>query len=429
MQTIEIKASDSYKPIDKQDEAHRCPARYIFYGGAMGGGKSVWLCRSGMSLSVEYEGNVGLLCRWELSSFKRTTQVTWDKFVPDFLIKKHWRADQLYEFYNGSLVYYIGLKPSSSFSALERLKSLDLGWFGVDESTEIEKIYFDLLKTRLRHELPGGGFPRFKGLLTGNPEPGWTADTFVEQGLPNHAFIQALPRENPHLPPGYVEQQKEDLPPELYEQYIEGSYDVLMTMGQYVFPYSSIKAAQERELEPKGRREAGVDIARFGGDENVAAIRQGPVVDIAYNSSHQDTNKTTDDLAKFIDEEEPETTKVDSVGVGAGVYDNLKAMGYNVREVVGGASPRDKDRFLNARAENHWGLRKRMTDGDLDLPEGQKIRSQLAGIKYKTVTDRKLKIESKEEMKRRGVKSPDYAEAIINAFAEGTEQQSSVWFV
>lgn len=429
MGRVEIRASDSYKPIAKQDQAHRCPARYPFYGGAMRGGKSVWLCRSGMSLSLEFEGNVGLLCRWELSSFKRTTQVTWDKFVPDFLIKRHYKADSLYEFYNGSLVYYMGLRPSSTFNALDRLKSLELGWFGIDESTEVEKQYFDLLKTRLSLRLPDGTFPRYRGMLTGNPEPGWVAETFVEQELPDHAFIQALPSENPHIPPDYIEQQRQDLPDELFQQYIEGSWDVLMTMGQYVFPYSAIKAAQERQLEPEGRREAGVDIARFGGDENVAAIRQGPVVDIAYSSSHQDLHRTTDDLAKFIDEEEPEITKIDSVGVGAGPYDNLKAMGYNVREIVGGASPRDKDRFLNARAEDHWGLRKRMIDGDLDLPAGQKLRSQLAGIKYKVVTDRKLKIESKEDMKKRGVKSPDYAEAVINAFAEGTEQQSSVWFV
>lgn len=426
---MRIRLTDKYKPIDKQQQASDCTARYIFYGGAMRGGKSVWLVMELLRLLLKYPGNVALLCRWELSSLKRTTLVKLWEFWPKEVIKRHHKADGVIETVNGSLLYYMGLRPSSTDNALDRLKSLEIGCFGMDESTETEKQYFDLLKTRLSLRLPDGSFPLYRGLLAGNPEPGWVAESFVEQDLPDHEFIQALPKDNPYIPPDYIDQQKQDLPDELYQQYIEGSWDVLMTMGQYVFPYSSIKAAQERELEPKGRREAGVDIARFGGDENVAAIRHGPVVDIAYNSSHQDTNKTTDDLAKFIDEEEPETTKVDSVGVGAGVYDNLKAMGYNVREVVGGASPRDKDRFLNARAENHWGLRKRMTDGDLDLPEGQVVRSQLAGIKYKTVTDRKLKIESKEDMKKRGVKSPDYAEAIINAFAEGTEHQSSVWFV
>ncbi len=369
------------------------------------------------------------MTRWELSSLKRTTLISLAMFWPEEAIKRHHQSDGVIELVNGSLLYYMGLRPSAKKNALDRLKSLEIGVFGMDEGTEVEKQYFDLLKTRLSLRLPDGSFPFFRGLLTGNPEPGWLAETFVEQDLKNHKFIQALPRENPHIPPDYIDNQKEDLPDELYQQYIEGSWDVLMTMGQYVFPYSSIKAAQERLLDAVGRREAGVDIARFGGDENVAAIRQGPVVDIPYTSSHQDTHKTTDDLSRFIDDEEPEETKVDSVGVGAGVYDNLKAMGYNVKEIVGGASPRDKDRFLNARAENHWGLRKRMIDDDLDLPEGQKLRSQLAGIKYKTVTDRKLKIESKEDMRARGVKSPDLAEAVINAFAEGTERQSNVWFV
>lgn len=426
---IEVRASDSYKPIPNQDVAHRCPAMFTLYGGGMRGGKTVWLCREGMSLSLEYPGNVGLLSRWELSSLKRTTLVTWDKFIPNAIIKRHHKSDGLYEFQNGSLVYYMGLRPSSTNNALDRLKSLELGWFAIDEATEVEKPYFDLLKTRLSLRLPDGTFPRYRGLLACNPEPGWVAETFVEQEKTNHAFIPALAKENPHISPEYIANQKENLPPELYEQYIEGSWDVLMRMGQYVFPYPLVKAAMEAQLEAKGRREAGVDIARFGGDENVAAIRQGPVVDIPYTSRFQDTNTTSNDLAKFIEEEEPEETKIDSVGVGGGVFDNLKMMGYNVKEVIGGASPRDKDRFVNARAENHWGLRKRMEEYDLDLPNDSKLRAQFVGMKYKIRTDRKIQIESKEEMKKRGVESPDMMEAVINAYSEGTEAKSDVWFV
>lgn len=426
---MRIRLTDKYKPITKQQAASDCLARYIFYGGAMRGGKSVWLVMELLRLLLKYPGNVGLLCRWELAALKRTTLITLAMFWPEEVIAYHHKGDGVIDLVNGSRLYYMGLRPSSTNNALDRLKSLELGCFAIDEGTEVEKQYFDLLKTRLSAKLPDGTFPRYRGLLAGNPEPGWVAETFVEQVKPNHKFIPALAKENPHIPPDYIANQKEDLPDELYEQYIEGSWDVLMRMGQYVFPYPLVKAAMEANLEAKGRREAGVDVARFGGDQNAAAIRQGPVVDIPYTSRYQDTNTTTSDLAKFIEEEEPEETKVDSVGVGGGVFDNLKAMGYNVKEVIGGASPRDKDRFVNARAENHWGLRKRMEEYDLDLPNDTKLRAQFVGTKYKIRTDRKIQIESKEDLKKRGVDSPDEMEAVINAFSEGTEPKSDVWFV
>jgi len=425
---MRINLTDKYKPIPKQQEASDCLAKYIFYGGAMRGGKSVWLVMELLRLLLKYPGNVGLLARWELAALKRTTLITLGLFWPEGVIKYQHKGDGIIDLPNGSRLYYMGLRPSSLNNALDRLKSLELGCFALDESTEVEKPYFDLLKTRLSLRLPDGSFPRYRGLLAGNPEPGWVAETFVEQTKPNHAFIPALPRENPHIPADYIESQKEDLPPELYEQYIEGSWDVLMRMGQYVFPYPLVKAAMEAELEPKGKREAGVDVARFGGDENVAAIRQGPVVDIPYTSRFQDINTTTGDIARFIEEEEPEVTKIDSVGVGAGLYDNLKAQGYNVREIIGGASPRDKDRFVNARAENHWGLRKRLEDYDLDLPNDSKLRAQFVGTKYKIRTDRKIQIESKEDLKKRGVESPDMMEAIINAYSEGSEAESNAYF-
>jgi hypothetical protein len=395
----------------------------------MRGGKSVWLVMELLRLLCKYPGNVGLLCRWELAALKRTTLITLGLFWPEDAIKFHHKGDGIIELVNGSRLYYLGLRPSSTNNALDRLKSLEIGCFAMDESTEVEKTYFDLLKTRLSLRLPDGSFPLYRGLLAGNPEPGWVAETFVEQNTPNHEFIQALPRENPHIPPDYIDNQKEDLPDELYQQYIAGSWDVLMRQGQYVFPYPLVKAAMEADLEPKGAREAGIDVARYGGDNNVAAIRQGPVVDIPYTSRYQDINTTTSDVAKFIEEEEPEVTKIDSVGVGGGLYDNLKALKYNVREIIGGASPRNKDKFVNARAENHWGLRERMEDYDLDLPNDPKLRAQFVGIKYKIKADRKIQIESKEDIKKRGANSPDEMEAIINAFAEGTEQTSGIWFV
>lgn len=384
----------------------------------MGGGKSVWGNMEGLRLSLSFPGNVGLLCRWELEALKRTTLRTFFDFCPAGLIQRHNKADKTIELINGSLIFYFGLKPSSTFNALERLKSLQLGWFFIDEATEIQKPFFDLLKTRLRHDLPDGSFPRFRGLLASNPEAGWVRETFIDQSLPDHRFLPALPGDNPHLPPGYIEQMTQDLPPELVEKYIKGSWDVVLG-NDYIFPYSLIKAAMERELQPSTPIEAGIDVARFGGDSNVVAIRWGPVVVIAYESAFQDTMRTTGEIALVLDKEEPEVSKVDSVGVGAGVYDRLREQDYSVSEIVGGATPRNTEKFLNARAENHWGFRERLEAENVDLPDNPRILSQMAGIKYDIQSDRRIKVESKEDMKKRGMKSPDLVDAIIMAFSEG----------
>lgn len=413
-----INLNEIYEPHTKQKQAHRSKARYILYGGAMRGGKSVWGCMEGLMLSLEYPGNVGLIGRWELSSLKRTTLVTFFKFCPAELIKRHSKAEGKIELVNGSVIYYMGFKPSSGVNILERLKSLELGWFFIDECTEIPQEIFDLLKTRLSLKLTDGTFPRYRGLLASNPEPGWVRTTFIDQSLPDHVFIPAMPTDNPHLSPTYVEDTARTLPPELVEKYLRGSWDVIIG-NDYIFPYSLIKAAVERELEKSSPKEVGIDIARFGGDLNVMAVREGPVVSIPYTSRFQDTMKTTGELAIELDRIKPETAKIDSVGVGAGVFDRLAELNYPVIEVVGGSSPRDKERFINARAENHWGFRERLESGNVDLPDIADLKSQLAGIKYAIQSDRRIKVESKDEMKKRGLSSPDMADGVINAFAEG----------
>jgi len=412
---MKIDLSKIYQPIEKQKLAHSSKERFCFFGGAMRGGKSVWGCNEGLQLSLDYPGNRGLICRWELSSLKRTTLKTLFEFLPSELIKNHNKSEGEIELINGSVIFYMGLKSSKSINALERLKSLELGWFFIDEATEVEKKYFDLLKTRLSLKLPNGRHPYYRGLLASNPEPGWVRETFIDQKLDDHIFIPALPKDNPHLDPNYIENLTKDLPSEMIKKYLEGSWDVIEG-NDYVFPYSLVKQAVERKLERTEPKETGIDIARFGGDSNVVAIREGAVVRIVYESKYQDTMRTAGEIGLILEKENPSISKIDAVGIGAGSFDRLKEQGFNVAEIIGGSSPRDKERFYNARSENHWGFREKLEAGLVDLPNDTELISELCGIKYKIMSDRRIKVESKEEMKKRGLKSPDKADAVIMSF-------------
>lgn len=418
---MEINLSDSYTPTDKQDDAHQCLARYIFYGGAVGGGKSAWGDMDGLQLSYEFPGNVGLLCRWDAKTLRNTTLNTFFEFCPPNLIAGHNKSEGIIYLHGGSKILYMGLKPSSDYNALTRLGSLDLGWFFIDEAPEVPKKYFDMLKTRLRLRLPDGSFPRFRGMLAGNPDPGWIRDIFIDQDLPDHAFIPALPNDNPHLPPGYIEQLLQDLPPELAERLVKGNWDV-WEGDNYIFPYSWVKAAMDRELKPDDPKEAGVDIGG-GSAETVVAVRNGPVVRLLHISRHKDTMRTTGEIAEVLDSEKPEIAKIDSVGIGQPVYDRLKELKYAVAEIVGGGRPQKPERFTNVKSENHWGLRMRLEGGNIDLPNDRKLRSQLVSIQYDTQSDRRIQVETKKARAKRGLESPDRADAVINAFAEGKKRR------
>jgi hypothetical protein len=414
---MEINLAEKYIPTEKQSAGHKCLARYPFYGGAVGGGKSVWGVMDGLQLSYEFPGNVGLICRWELPALRRTTLDTFFKFCPQSLIAHHNKVEGLIHLVGGSKILYMGLKPSSDYNALTRLGSLDLGWFFIDEAPEVPKKYFDMLKTRLRLRLPDGSFPRYRGMLAGNPTPGWVRDIFIDQDLPDHAFIPALPNDNPHLPPGYIDQLIQDLPPELIERLVKGNWDV-WEGDNYIFPYSWVKAAIDRELVPEDPIEAGVDVGG-GSAETVGAIRRGPVVRLPLISRHKNTMTSTGEIAQFIEDGAPRITKIDSVGIGQPVYDRLRELKYKVVPIIGGGSAKKAERFVNAKSENHWGLRMKLEAGTVDLPNDRKLRSQLVSIQYDTQSDRRIAVETKKARAARSLESPDRADAVINAFAEG----------
>jgi hypothetical protein len=107
---------------------------------------------------------------------------------------------------------------------------------------------------------------------------------------------------------------------------------------------------------------------------------------------------------------------VDAAGLGSGVVDGLNELNNNnyvVVEVWGGAPSTDRRAFLNIRAENYFGLKDKARAGALDLDASDEtLFDELRGVVYEYDSKGAVKIESKDDMKRRGVKSPDAADAV-----------------
>lgn len=396
----------------RQVEAHQSLERYILYGGAYGGGKTAWLINEGIALSVDYPGNRGFLCCKFATDFRANALKQLEKFLPPDLIASHHKVEQYYQLINGSVIMYGGL--GNDAEAIQAISNMpELGWFGVDQAEQITEKQFLLLDGRLRLVLPG---IHYKALLTANPEPGWLRDAFIEQVRPDYKFIPALPTDNPFLPKGYAENLAKRLPPEMVKRLLEGDWDVEVE-GNYLIPYGRIREAIDREIEPKGNVVMGVDVSRYGGDETVCVVRQGDKVLYIEAWAHQDTTFSAGRVARLIREYKPTITNVDSIGLGAGVFDPLRNEGLAVREINVGEAALDKEVYVNRKAEYYGLLQKRFENGEIDIPDNSRLQSQLSSLKY-LYKDTKLQIESKESMRRRGMQSPDYADALMLAFID-----------
>ncbi|MCK6444572.1 hypothetical protein [Elstera cyanobacteriorum] len=169
----------------------------------------------------------------------------------------------------------------------------------------------------------------------------------------------------------------------------------------------------------------GVDIARFGRDETVLILRRGDQAEIYATFRKQDTMVTVGRIIEAWRTTGAVAVQVDDAGVGGGVTDRLREQGAPVVPILVGRPAREGERFLNLRAELYWGLRERAAAGRLVLPQDDLLLRQLGELRYRYDSRGRLKLESKDEMKKRGVPSPDRADALALAFAPLPEAASA----
>ncbi len=159
-----------------------------------------------------------------------------------------------------------------------------------------------------------------------------------------------------------------------------------------------------------------VDVARYGSDQSVILRRRGNRVEEIRTFNGMDTMKLAGWVAAAIREFQPAQTCIDEVGVGAGVVDRLREQGYGVRGVNAANTPRQKNVFANLRAEGYWKLRDLFATGEIAIPGDQRLLGELAALRYSFDSHGHILMESKEDMRKRGVPSPDRADALMLAF-------------
>lgn len=189
-----------------------------------------------------------------------------------------------------------------------------------------------------------------------------------------------------------------------------------------VIPLDWCENAQTRAVRPiRGKIIWGLDVARFGNDSTALCKREKNVVTDIKEWRHLDLMQTAGrvlheyELAEAANKA-PDVIMIDVIGLGAGVVDRLREQGLPVRGINVAESAAAKKKFVRLRDEMWWKGREWFEAKDVRLPKteaGKDLIGELVGPTYTIESSGKIKVESKKDMKTRGIQSPNLADAFL----------------
>ena len=163
----------------------------------------------------------------------------------------------------------------------------------------------------------------------------------------------------------------------------------------------------------------GVDVARFGADESVICIRRGYRVErLIPLRRGLDNMQVADEVKAWADALEVPAVFVDGTGLGAGVVDRLAQLGVPVIGVDVGGKARRPAQFADLRAEIFWEVARLLREDAAAIPNDSVLVGQLLALRYDVSSTGRIRLESKSKLRKRGVASPDRADALALAFME-----------
>lgn len=285
-----------------------------------------------------------------------------------------------------------------------------------DEASGIEEATFDVLLRTLSTGT-GGRF-----VLTSNPtrSVGRFYDIFHKDlpGWDKHFFTAF---NCPHIAPGFAQEMEDTYG-------IDSDHYRIGVLGQFPRTTNSqfisadlVDEAVSRNLPYTAYHNfpkvIGADIARFGDDDTVFVLRQGPKVIDILRISGQDTMAVAEALFAYNAEHRAQVIFIDAIGIGAGVFDRCKQLKLPVREVMGSHRSSKPLEYFNTRSQL-WGEMRHWVNNEGDLPYMDDLRSQLVGMTYGYTAKMQIALTTKKDIKKSGLKSPDIGDAIALTFAD-----------
>lgn len=188
---------------------------------------------------------------------------------------------------------------------------------------------------------------------------------------------------------------------------------------------------------PRGLVRYGIDVARFGDDRTVIIMREGDNVREIHSYAKEDTMQTANRILYNFKKTPTAKAFIDTTGgIGAGPADRVREvindpdyiqLGFRHEvydsEMASAPLHDPHERFLNLRAQLYWELREKFEKNEIAIPSdgfGEELANELSQIKFKILPGGKIKIELKEELKKRLLRSPDLADALMVSYGSPT---------
>lgn len=253
--------------------------------------------------------------------------------------------------------------------------------------------------------------------------PAYTGEP-VSQNLKDHLVTRAWVR-------GRIKEWGKDnalVRSKVDAQYPEIGDDILITPGMI---QKCIAAFSDLPGDSQGRYSA--DIARMGADKCVVYRNRGGVMSFVAEWGKTDTAETTRNLIDILAPHQGGVSMIIDIGggLGAAPFDAMRMEGHPVQQFDGSAKPlsdtsprEDGLRFQNRRAEQYWALREECDRSAVGIePTNLRLQAQLLNIKYDTTATGRIKIEAKQDIKKRAGDgaSPDHADTVMMATVPADE--------
>jgi len=385
-------------------EVFRKPAPYKLVHGGRGSGKS-WGIASLLIQDLQHAPH-RLLCAREIQlsleeSVYQLLVDTIDRLQYDgWTIKK----DKL-ENVNGSKIIFRGLKDLRAANAVKSMEGIDRVW--LEEAHSISRESFRILLPTIRAD-------GAEVWASWNPE---SEDDPVNSLInkPGAVEIECNWQDNPW----FTDKSKS----EMESDYNEDPDEAEHTWGgqprkqgaDCILSRVAIRAAMERNINPVGAIEMGVDVARYGNDSTTIWTRHGLKV-IGYKELRKsDTIAVADAIQKEVGTDRTTKIKIDE-GYNPGVIDVCRSRGLNIINVSFGAKATEEDKYPNIASEMWFNL----PIEEMSIPDNQELLNQLADRRYKYDSAGRRCVEAKDDYKKRhGGKSPDKADGLILCFYQG----------
>lgn len=322
----------------------------------------------------------------------------------DFIVQR----DRIYNTNTGSEFIFKGLRNNTQ--NIKSTEGVDIAW--VDEAQTISKSSIEILTPTIRK--PGSQII-------------WTFNRLNELD-PVYVEYCLRPRDDTVvLNLNYDVAERFGVLPKVIKDEIE--YDRINNPETYnhkwlglpmsqadnaILSRQAILDAMNRVIDPEGAIEIGVDVARMGNDRTELVKRKG-LKEIARETYQKlDTVSVAKAVMNMANQDKTILIKVDDTGVGGGVTDYLKEQGYNVMPVNFGQSAVEKDKYTNYISEAWFHLQQILPE--MQLINDNDLLMELSNRKWKMDSKGRRAVESKDEYKKRGYRSPDKADATILCF-------------